>query len=68
MIKIMSIDKILKDLANGKCEIRQAKQCLFILIENLVPKRYDSDPAQDEYERGMECAYRTIEKRIEKLK
>lgn len=36
MIKFMSIDQILKDLADGKCEIRQAKQCVFILIASMT--------------------------------
>lgn len=41
---------------------------IFCIIDKLVPKRYDSDPPQNEYEEGMECAYRIIEKRIAKLK
>lgn len=46
----------------------QAEAMILHIIDKLVPKRYDSDPPQDKYEEGQECAYRIIEKRISKLK
>ena len=46
----------------------QTEEEIFQLIEGLVPQRYDSDPTQTEYEEGMECAYRIIERRIAKLR
>ena len=37
------------------------------LIKNIVCKRYNSDPPQNDYARGMECVYRIMERRIAKL-
>lgn len=48
--------------------LSQTEEEIFCIIDKLVPKRYDNDPPQNEYEEGMECAYRIIEKRIAKLK